>query len=73
MIVGCYSVDLYCDYENMNHFWHSCPPQFTGETEAECLRDARRCGWRFSRGKRPRLAKCPECVKAKINKVGAQS
>lgn len=66
MIVGCYSIDLYCDYENSDHRWdaNSNPPAYIGETEAECLRAARKDGWKFTR-ERPRKAKCPICVKIK--------
>jgi hypothetical protein len=58
MIVGCYSMDLYCDgspcvttraYQN----------QFTGETASECRKEARRIGWRFDLT--ARKAYCPAC------------
>ncbi len=66
MIVGCYTMDLYCAN------WHdkdpsTCvgvspgyAPQFTGQTEAQCKRQARKAGWKFSRWD----AICPACAKA---------
>lgn len=41
--VGCYSMDVYCD-------WPDCrgENQFTGRTEAACIRGARSRGWSIS-------------------------
>ncbi len=41
LIVGCYTLDLYCVVDNTFG-------QFTGRTESECIRAARRSGWRVS-------------------------
>jgi hypothetical protein len=73
MVVGCYSMDLYCD--TPRHVYGG-PSQFTGHTEGECLKEARSRGWKFNRAKtlalRSRgwkfnraktLAFCPECSK----------
>ncbi len=63
MIVGCYSMDLYCD--GPHEPWEiSCkfPDKYTGRTLASCRRQAVRDGWRFSRDNR---VLCPECVKEK--------
>lgn len=70
MIVGCYSVDLYCD----NWFDHPDgtrytghpnrkPHVYTGETEAGCLRQAKHDGWRITRAanKGDRKSYCPAC------------
>ena len=57
MIVGCYSMDLYCDREfckaDLGTHW-----SYTGQTEAECRRGARKAGWIFHRSGR---VTCPEC------------
>jgi hypothetical protein len=60
VIVGCYTVDLYCDGCNLG-YGHRRGSQYTGQTEAECLRQARRDGWLFTRD-RPRKAFCPTCA-----------
>ena len=52
MIVGCYSLDLYCDGPEASAcspLRSNQPAQFTGQTERDCLRTARRVGWRFTR------------------------
>lgn len=45
MIVGCYSIDLYCDNFVEYPYMHGEPDQFTGETRGECIAKARRQGW----------------------------
>lgn len=73
MIVGCYSVDLYCDTGG-DVFGGECPyrgysgsqGEFTGQTEAECLRIARKIGWKFKEGNT--LAFCPQCNSKKGKK-----
>jgi hypothetical protein len=68
MIVGCYSMDLYCDKENCpvvadkDRYW-SVQAQFTGRTERGCLREARQDGWRFKVIDGDRKAYCPTCAK----------
>lgn len=61
MVVGCYTMDLYCDYTGPCR-WSDFPSQYTGRTESECLRGARLDGWRFHG--RPKLARCPKCVRS---------
>lgn len=65
MIVGCYSLDLYCDTPNcregMGRGW-----QFTGPTEARCMRKARDAGWKFSKVRAARKAWCPACAKGAV-------
>ena len=64
MIVGCYSMDLYCSndarcvgeigpYQRQVRF---CG--FTGETAAQCRKEARKIGWKFINGD----VICPKCT-----------
>ena len=73
MMAACYTLDLYCDNENLvevgvrwgmpkfedaNHAYDEGGRwQYTGETFAECARQARRDGWLIS--KKRQL--CPKC------------
>lgn len=69
MIVGGYLLDLYCDnedapeqhykapYNPQAHQFREFPHQYTGETRAECVRQARAEGWLI--GKTRQL--CPKC------------
>lgn len=66
-VVGCYTLDLYCDAGG-DMFGGTCPhrgfagnAQFTGNTERECLAQARSKGWSFKR--RVTLTYCPKCTK----------
>ena len=49
MIVGCYSMHLYCEQEQCpaNGALRGVytPTEFSGRTRAECTREARRDGW----------------------------
>lgn len=58
MIVGCYTLDLYCDFENAEHPWNAFPKQFCGHTLGECKRAARKDGWTFHKDGN---ARCPKC------------
>ena len=74
MIVGAYTVDLYCDdpkhgeqatfSSGVIHVrvsdtnWAPLSNQFSAQTERECLRQARQAGWIF---KRNREVICPLC------------
>jgi hypothetical protein len=70
MIVGCYSMHLYCDTGNAKPGYpgdsgnsphnHARPgfAEFTGPTEGDCKRQARKQGWRFSRDNK---VYCPIC------------
>lgn len=66
-VIGCYTLDLYCDTGG-DPYGGTCPQhrpgvqrlvQFTGRTEADCLKQARRRGWTFKAG--ATLAICPSC------------
>ena len=64
MIVGGYTLDLYCDHPR--HAEHSYaiknethPDQYTGETGSECRAKARRRGWKLDL--REGQAICPYC------------
>lgn len=65
MIVGCYSMDLYCDNDHKTdgtarEYQLAKPGQYTGHTEADCKRDARKEGWKFKRNGK---VYCPACPK----------
>lgn len=62
MIAGCFDLLLYCDNVLPGRFAqhrHAQPWQYTGETRAECLAQARRDGWivNYKSGR----AICPAC------------
>jgi hypothetical protein len=69
MLVGCYSLDLYCDTGD-DAFGSKCPHrpilrngqgEFTGPNERVCLQRARKAGWTFKEG--ATKAFCPACSK----------
>jgi hypothetical protein len=69
MINGAYDLRVYCDvpvgdveHENFGAEWSKCNGQFTGQSRAEAIRDARQHGWwlDWKSGR----ARCPACVKA---------
>lgn len=73
MIVGAYTLDLYCDHPEHNGFILSSGKmlvlfngkqvelahQFVGRTERYCRKQARKAGWVFKRG---REVVCPFCT-----------
>lgn len=65
MIVGCYSMDLYCENRDnkvcLDDRYVSVQFQATGRTERDCLKDARAFGWKFPIKDGMRLAFCPKC------------
>lgn len=68
-VVGCYSMDLYCDHPTHPYYSYD-PPSITGETESECLRKAKKYGWRIDKNGESREggngyyhAICPDCLK----------
>lgn len=75
MIVGAYTLDLYCDNDSAQvlrydesatdfprkHLYNEFPHQFVGKTFAGTVRDARRSGWIVST-KRMKCY-CPKCAK----------
>ena len=70
---GCYSLDLYCDrlknspndfeFQDGVHPYGVFPQQFTGETFAECAKQAKFLGWKIHRA--TRTATCPKCARMK--------
>jgi hypothetical protein len=71
VLVGCYSIDLYCtnaeEQKGCRVGWsHGGPPTYTGETEGECIRAARADGWVITND-RPRKTFCPACAKRRRN------
>ena len=74
MIVGCYTVNLYCDdeghegfigstgsyYVKVGIFHDEVKHEFAGQNERECFAQARRIGWEFTRDRR---VICPFCQK----------
>lgn len=69
MIVGCYSMDLYCDGaldcpKRQANFDGNAPGQFTGAHRTEASSEVTRAGWRLDH--RNNLALCPACNRAKI-------
>lgn len=64
MIVGCYTLDLYCEnYTNDGldgiHDYREFPTTFTNEKGSVCRTQARKSGWKLTNGGR---AYCPKCV-----------
>ena len=64
MIVGCYTLDLYCEVaDNHSHGevgTYGYADQFTGPTGPKCREQSRDAGWRLD--VRRGLALCPKCV-----------
>ena len=68
MIVGCYTLDLYCRHQTSKFDethklegyinFIAFPAQYTGPTEADCKKQARRRGWVFGKD---RDATCRLC------------
>lgn len=61
MEVGCYTMDLYCDCD-VKHEYRAFPHQFFGSTRAQCAREAKKSGWKWTN----KSLSCPSCTKAKI-------
>ena len=61
MIVGGYTLDLYCDSEKCPVGFKAGRWSFTGPTKARCMREARKGGWKIRLGK----AICPKCAVAR--------
>jgi len=63
MIVGCYTIDLYCDTPgcqfSVEQRTGDKVAQYTGETYQECARKARKNGWQLSADRQ--VATCPAC------------
>lgn len=59
MIVGGYSLHLYCDCNLATHPFDAFPDEYVGETEGQTRREARNAGWILTRD---RKAICPLCA-----------
>ena len=57
MIIGCYTLDLYCD--NKDCYTVGMPHQFTGPSAMHCYKQARAIGWIINLQKSK--AYCPRC------------
>lgn len=63
MIVGCYSLHLYCDTPQCPHRPHRGPDfDAIGETGGEARDEARKAGWKIDM--RQNKAYCPKCASA---------
>lgn len=64
MIIGCYTLDLYCDYPSHTRahgeFSGSPQGQYTDEYGSRCRAEARRDGWIL---RSDGTAICPRCAK----------
>lgn len=74
MLVGCYTLDLYCDYDELvpgsaedaeGHSPGNYMGQFTGRSRSACIRAAREAGWLFHKDD---THSCPVCIKGKRRK-----
>lgn len=67
MISRGYSIDLYCDGKDEGlhpRYWEdNWKTDYSGETWAECAKQARQDGWYISRDRTK--AYCPKCAKRK--------
>ena len=63
MIVGCYTLDLYCDnageYPDGIHEYKEFPREFTDEYGSKCRKMARKEGWTLNL--KDGTALCPKC------------
>jgi hypothetical protein len=69
VIVGGYSLHLYCRYDasstgrdagTVQHPYDYFPHQYAGKTEADCMTQARQDGWVFNRD---HDVTCPLCAR----------
>lgn len=58
MIVGCYTMHLYCDGPGP-HGYGTMPLELTGRTEGECFAQSRKKGWKIDNHEHK--AYCPKC------------
>ncbi len=65
MLVGCYTLDLYCDnFKAIEHKFGDFPQQYTDEFGSACRRLAREDGWLIKSDKQL----CPKCSNKKEKK-----
>lgn len=65
-----YGLDCYCDNKECSrrNVWPNCgSEQYVGEDKAECYRQARAAGWKFSKDRTRDL--CPTCARSKVRLV----
>lgn len=61
MIVGGYTLDLYCDNPDCEHKPHRGPAaEYTHELGSVCRRLAKKDGWKLNH--RQGIATCPHCA-----------
>lgn len=60
MIVGCYTLALYCDNKEGAHEYREFPHEFTNEFGTVCRANARRAGWKLDT--KTGRAWCPKCA-----------
>jgi len=58
MIVGCYSLHLYCDMKNDDHDYFEFPHEYDHELGSVCRKEAKNDGWIL---KKDGTAICPKC------------
>ncbi len=60
MIVGAYTLDLYCDLPGNHSRWDPAFEQYVAQAGSTCRQDARRDGWKLNL--RYGVAVCPACA-----------
>ena len=65
MEIGCYTLDLYCDNSKLQpdgtdgiHEYKAFPDQYTGNSRANCVRKAKKDGWKWV----GEHQYCPKCA-----------
>ena len=58
MIVGGYTLDLYCDHKNKDHEYNEFPHTYYEQLGSLCRKNARRDGWILHKDG---TATCPKC------------
>jgi len=58
MVVGGYTLHLYCDIDNTEHAYNEFPDEYVHELGSVCRSMARHNGWIL---KRDNTAICPKC------------
>lgn len=69
MIVGCYTLDLYCDdpeHARPIGMLIGAPFQYTGRTRTGCVQEAKADGWKLQ--DRADRAICPACARRRRHK-----
>lgn len=71
---ACFSMSVICDTHKVNfpERYNTVRTYFTGETRADCMREAKREGWKLK--PYPGMCMCPACVRyvAKLPKKNAK-